>query len=125
MSIEQPGLVKISTGGSASTTSITIDGVTPMVERATIIIDPKEGHNLIKLHCISIQHNKVVQGGVQTFCGISEENFEFMTGLLKIISGISDLDLDQIVSAPVKELLNYIHNERQRAKLNEPDSEQS
>jgi len=125
-----PGLIKIDTGGSASTTMITIDGVMPMVKRATIIIDPTMGENQIKLHCYSRQKNKLLEDGeVQTFCGISKENYEFFTGLMKLMSEIPDADLaDQYPSngipINVQNMLDFIFCERKRASENEQAPEQ-
>ena len=89
-----PGLVHIQTGGSANTTSITIDDTTPVVKRATIIIDPTLGENQIKLHMFARQKNGTYDDGqVQSYRGISDENFEFVKGLFKLLSEVSDDDL--------------------------------
>lgn len=127
-----PGLIHIETGGSASTTKITIDDVVPMVKRATIIIDPEEGENQIKLHCFSRQNNRLYEDGkVQSFHGISAENYEFFKGLMEVVSKTSDFDLDHELSSgklspDVYHLLKFIYDARHQGQpANEPDSEQS
>jgi hypothetical protein len=114
-----PGLVKIETGGSARTTHVEIDGVTPQVKRATIIIDPANGENQIKLHCYSRQANgRYEDGEVQTFYGISKENFEFFKDLMKHISEVDDVSLDHelrpnyIEAVSVYALLYFIREAR-------------
>lgn len=110
-----PGLVHIITGGSANTTTITIDGVVPMVKRASIIIDPTLGENKIVLQCYAQQVNKMYEDGeVQVFRGISEENFEFIKGLFEKISAISDEDFDHPTSDPCLELLYFIQQARKK-----------
>lgn len=126
-----PGLVHITTGGSAQTTSITIDGVVPVVSKCVITIEPYNV-NQIELHCMSRQKNNTYEDGeVQTYCGISKENYEFFTGLMKLVSECSDSDLDAELSsgklAPdVYHVLKHIYDSRhQGQKTDEPTPEQS
>jgi hypothetical protein len=113
-----PGLVKISTGGSASTTSVTIDGNPVMVSRAEIVIEPCN-ENQIKLSCYSQQANRSYEDGeMQTFYGISAENFEFFKGLMKIVSEIDDGAIEHeltpgfLDSMAVQNLLLFIKEAR-------------
>ncbi len=117
-----PGLVKISTGGSANTTSVEVDGVPVLAKRATIIIDPENGENQIKLHCYSRQNNRYYEDGeVQTFYGISKENYEFFKGLMKLVSEIPDSEFadktywEQHTSEPVQNVLRFIEEARKVA----------
>lgn len=125
-----PGLVHIETGGSASNTMITIDDVMPMVKRCTIIIDPEQGENQIKLHTWSRQNNKMYDDGkVQSFFGISAENYEFFKTLMKLVSEIPDSDLTDRwpsngIPPRVMDMLDYIHKARHAEDANEPDSKQ-
>lgn len=117
-----PGLIKISTGGSAMTTTVEVDGHTVLATRATIIIDPANGENHIKLHGLSRQANNTYEDGeVETFYGISKENFEFMKELLQVVSKISDNELADIVNicagtsdSPVAEFWRFLHAERNK-----------
>ncbi len=115
---DNTGLVKIDTGGTAQTTSITIDGVPVLAERATIIIDPANYHNQIKLHCISVQNGKVIKGEVQTFYGISKENYEFFAGVMERISNIDDETLREYsagehrAAAEIFNLLRFVEEAR-------------
>lgn len=110
------GLIKVTTNGAASGTTIEVDGHEMALKRATIIIDPKTGYNEIKVHGISCQRE------VSTFYGISKENYEFMEGLMERLSAIGNDELEhhlRIVPAPLNdevmsiyELLDYVREQR-------------
>jgi|SRR5688572_5276946 len=125
------GLIKIETGGSAFTTSITIDGVTPVVSKCVITIEPNDVNQIV-LHCMTRQKNGTYEDGeVQTYCGISKENYEFFTGLMKLISEVPDDDdlADRYPSngIPVRvmEVLEFIYKSRhQGQKTDEQAPEQ-
>lgn len=122
-----PGLVHIATGGSAQTTSITIDGVVPVVSKCVITIQPYDA-NQIELHCMSRQKNNTYEDGeVQTYCGISKENYEFFKGLMEHIAAIDDGSLEYetkpgfIESVSIHNMLRFIQESRKEQHEQTPE----
>ncbi len=88
-------MVVLSLASPNNTSRVTLDGVNVMAKRATNTIDPDLGPNKIEVECLGRQVNNFYEDGeVQSFYGVSKENYDFFKGLMEHISNIDDSELE-------------------------------